>query len=1370
MSFDLSIILATKNRGKLLGEMLSSLQKAAERISYEIIVIDGNSTDNTTEILKEFNVNKIFSEREQFGEGRHSWSRLYNFGFKHASGRWGMYASDDIIFDKNSLDNAIEFLNSSNESVGGGAFFYKNVIAEGEWKDYGVDLTHGNNVFINYGLIRIDLFHKVNGLDEDYKFYCADGDLCLKLLKEGYKILPLPYSKIIHKNDLDVNKKENLTEAEKDISYYKKKWQPYFNTATPNPRRIMLDVFFNHYENELKLMSEKIEASNLALKEKNKFKLHLGCGERYLEGYINIDYPPSEHSVQRNTKVDLYADITKLDYQENSIDEIRLHHVFEHFDRPAALALLCKWNKWLKAAGKLIIETPDLEGCISLLIDKALSYQQKQAVLRHVFGSHEAKWAYHYDGWYEEKYKYILTRLGYEITNIEHTEYELTRNIVITAQKKIGIKFNEIVESGKQILRDSMVNNSETEERLWKIWCAEFEGKLSVISHLDSSESYRKEIIPLVSIFMPVYNGEKYLSETLDSLLSQTFSGFEIIIVDDGSTDRTLDIATGYAKRDERIKVFSVEHRGEVFARNFALTKISSTSKYLMNHDSDDISMPQKLEKLVTYLESEPDVDIAGCAAEYFNDQGKQLGQPSIEYDYPAIKNTFGRKNSVINSAALIRKKVFDKIGNYREEFKSVDDYDFFARALIAGFKIINLKEVLHKIRLHSNSIGSKRAQIQKILASKISSYYNWSINKKSDAKYKLHLGCGDVKLENFINVDIDPYLNEVDIVDDIKELRNFDKNSVGLIYACHVLEHFPNDEIKSILSRWFEVLDYNAELRISVPDIDRIVSIYNRNKKHFLKPGNTPWIGLLYGGQTDIYDYHKTGFNFTYLKTMLEEVGFIDVKEYPHSPHWLGIPFDASMAKEPFNEYISLNIMAKKPGQIPKKTFKHSDKHLDILHTVEYYHPHVGGAELVVQELSERLVKRGHSVTVATSKISGRNFNKLNGVTVKEFDLSGSIGNGISGSGLAKYQEFLTSSPADIMMNYAAQQWGTDIVFTVLDRLIKSRINIIAPCGYSALQDSRTIRWTQFSQYYNEFIPKIIPLYDAAVYHSSGYQDYEFAMNHGFSNSVIIPNGVGEEEFEKRPGINFRQKYGIKKRFMALCVANYYKSKGHERIINAVKELQRSDISVVFIGKDGEELSYLKKAAENLDIIFLQKISREDTVAAYHQADLFLFGSRIEAFPLVILEAKASKTPFISTSCGNVRKLKGGIICEENGISVTINKLLDNETLRKKLAAEGYAEWKEKFTWESVVDKYEELYLRLYHKKFVNGVRSRINGIQSQLQNNYRDIYSYLQAARLLINNNEMEEAKKYLEDALELDFENIEANNLLNLIPAEL
>lgn len=517
MSFDLSIILATKNRAGVLDEMLSSLYKAARKISFEVIVIDGNSTDSTLEVLKKYGISKIYNEEEILGPGRHSWPQLYNFGFAAANGKWAMYGSDDIVFEENSLDRGIELLNSLDDTVGGGAFFYKNVIAEEEWKDYGVDLTHGNNVFINYGVVRTDIFRMVGGLDENYNFYCADGDLCLKIINNNYRILPLPYSKVVHNNVLDMKKKENLGKADRDISYYNAKWKGIFNTDPLKAHRISHDVFLNYYEQRLK-QPEKKPAVKAEPDSGNKTRLHLGCGLQYFEGYINIDYPQSEHTVQQNARVDLYADITRLNFPADTIDEIRLHHVFEHFDRAHALALLVHWAKWLKIGGILHIETPDVMQSARQLVS-GISYGQKQAVMRHVFGSHESDWAYHYDGWYDEKFVNVLGKLGFKVSvrNWSWNEYPNLANVEVLAVKERSMSSEELLRSADEILKDSMVNNVESEQTMCKVWQAKMHDAFKVIEESPVTLPAQKK-----SINAAVFSKDRAMQ--LDATLSSFYA------------------------------------------------------------------------------------------------------------------------------------------------------------------------------------------------------------------------------------------------------------------------------------------------------------------------------------------------------------------------------------------------------------------------------------------------------------------------------------------------------------------------------------------------------------------------------------------------------------------------------------------------------------------------------------------------------------------------------------------------------------------------------------------------------------------------------------------------------------------------------
>jgi predicted SAM-dependent methyltransferase len=148
-------------------------------------------------------------------------------------------------------------------------------------------------------------------------------------------------------------------------------------------------------------------------------RLHLGSGEKYLEGYINIDFPEGEHSVM-TPKVDQYADIRTLTYPEGTVDEIRSHHLFEHFSRAEALKLLTHWRTWLKPGGLLVIETPDFTTSAALFVT-ATSMKRKFQLARHIFGSQEASWAIHKDYWDKEKFQFVLGEFGF--TDIKTRTY-----------------------------------------------------------------------------------------------------------------------------------------------------------------------------------------------------------------------------------------------------------------------------------------------------------------------------------------------------------------------------------------------------------------------------------------------------------------------------------------------------------------------------------------------------------------------------------------------------------------------------------------------------------------------------------------------------------------------------------------------------------------------------------------------------------------------------------------------------------------------------------------------------------------------------------------------------------------------------------
>ena len=130
--------------------------------------------------------------------------------------------------------------------------------------------------------------------------------------------------------------------------------------------------------------------------------------------------------------------------------------------------------------------------------------------------------------------------------------------------------------------------------------------------------------MPLVSVVMPVFNGEKYLAEAIESILSQTFTDFELLIVDDGSRDCSAAIIRGYEKRDERIRFFQLEcNSGTAVARNHAVA--ASIGTYITYMDCDDVCLPERLQKQVDFLQSNCDIGGVGTHAKAVSENMQHL-------------------------------------------------------------------------------------------------------------------------------------------------------------------------------------------------------------------------------------------------------------------------------------------------------------------------------------------------------------------------------------------------------------------------------------------------------------------------------------------------------------------------------------------------------------------------------------------------------------------------------------------------------------------------------------------------------------------------------------------------------------------------
>lgn len=207
-------------------------------------------------------------------------------------------------------------------------------------------------------------------------------------------------------------------------------------------------------------------------------KLHLGCGERYLEGYINIDYPLSNHSVQKTSVADQLIDLFELKYPAGSIDEIRLHHVFEHFSRAHSLAFLATWNRWLIIDGTLRIEVPDFYRTAKKATSMFASKKATYAGLRHLFGSQEAHWALHYVGYSKDILQDALTAFGFKSEKVTYSKWKNTYNVEIIAKKEKTLSIEEMYSSAHKILSLYTIDQTEGEMIMLEKWKDDFKVQL----------------------------------------------------------------------------------------------------------------------------------------------------------------------------------------------------------------------------------------------------------------------------------------------------------------------------------------------------------------------------------------------------------------------------------------------------------------------------------------------------------------------------------------------------------------------------------------------------------------------------------------------------------------------------------------------------------------------------------------------------------------------------------------------------------------------------------------------------------------------------------------------------------------------------
>ena len=419
----------------------------------------------------------------------------------------------------------------------------------------------------------------------------------------------------------------------------------------------------------------------------------------------------------------------------------------------------------------------------------------------------------------------------------------------------------------------------------------------------------------------------------------------------------------------------------------------------------------------------------------------------------------------------------------------------------------------------------------------------------------------------------------------------------------------------------------------------------------------------------------------------------------------------------------------------------------MHILFGCQFYAPSVGGVQEVMRQIAERLVARGHQVTVATTKLSTRAFTTLNGVGIKEFAVSGNIVSGMAGE-IEQYQEYVVSGEFDVVMVMAAQQWTFDALWPVLDRIKYPKVFV--PCGFSGLYEPA------YANYF-QHIPEVLRKMNHLVFHSTRYRDIDFARERGIEQFSVISCGASEDWFDAPVDALFRVRHGIPEQsFLFLTVGSLTGLKGHLELANAFSrlevpegqhatlilngnEVQLLDASmgglfakvVGLIRTHGLQYSFrhiLKKAlgtgtapqriASRINklqpnkLVLVTNFPRPELTQAFMAADLFVFASNIEYSPLVLYESAAAGTPFLSVSVGNSEEIArwtgAGVICpstvDERGytrvdeavLARSMAELMQQRDRLTELGATGKKNWSERFTWKRIANQYEHMFQQL--------------------------------------------------------------------------
>jgi glycosyltransferase involved in cell wall biosynthesis len=222
---------------------------------------------------------------------------------------------------------------------------------------------------------------------------------------------------------------------------------------------------------------------------------------------------------------------------------------------------------------------------------------------------------------------------------------------------------------------------------------------------------------PRLSVILPVYNAEQYLGAAIESILEQTFTDFELLLIDDGSTDGSLEIIRRYARVDERVRSMSRRNHGLVHTLNEGIA--SARAEYVARMDADDISKRDRFEKQVTFLDANPHCVALGTNFILTDEAGQELITWRCFINDLVIRHALPVESCIPHPTVMFRKSAVTEAGGYREQYPAAEDYDLWRRLVHLG-ELTNLAEPLLYKREADRTVSRSHAALQRSSADRI--------------------------------------------------------------------------------------------------------------------------------------------------------------------------------------------------------------------------------------------------------------------------------------------------------------------------------------------------------------------------------------------------------------------------------------------------------------------------------------------------------------------------------------------------------------------------------------------------------------------------------------------------------------------------